>query len=207
MTLLRMLAFALCAVLVYALYLPSTHPPERFLQQIRTEHQLSVTFWGDDDAHQILARALSLHAQQDALVPAAFGSTPTVAVTDLNAAVAHQMSGVVQRVFNNRYAQAFDAVMLLATYRFSALVQWLPWVAAFVLIVCFDGYIVRAIRSKEFLEHSPMRFGLYAIGATLALALTFLLLIVPTSIYPVVLGCIPLLLGTFVARAMSHFHR
>jgi hypothetical protein len=51
-------------------------------------------------------------------------------------------------------------------------VQWLPWVAPFVLIACFDGYLVRIIRSKEFLEHSPMRFALCAIGATLTLALT-----------------------------------
>lgn len=207
MTLLRMLAFTLCVVLVYTLYLPSANPPERFLQQIRIEHELNVAFWGDDHAHQILERSLSLYAAQDNLAPAAFASTPTVAVTDVNAAVAHQMSDVVQRLLHNRYAQALDAVLLLATYRFAALLQWLPWVATFVLIVCFDGYIVRAIRSKEFLEHSPVRFALYAIGAALALAFTLLLLVLPASIYPVVFGSVPLLLGAFVARAISHFHR
>ena len=45
-----------------------------------------------------------------------------------------------------------------------------------------------------------MRFTLCAIGETLALALT-LLLIIPASIHPLALGCVPLLLGTFVARA------
>ena len=128
-----------------------------------------------------LERSLSLYAQQDNLAPAAFASTPSVPVTDVNAAVAHQMSDVVQRLFHNSYAQGFDAVLLLATYRFSVLVQWLPWVAAFVLIACFDGYMVRIIRSKEFLEHSPMRFALCAVGATLALALTLLLLVIPAS--------------------------
>jgi hypothetical protein len=52
-----------------------------------------------------------------------------------------------------------------------------------------------------------MRFALWAIGATLALALTLLLLVTPTSIHPLALGCVPLVLGTFVARAISHFHR
>jgi hypothetical protein len=207
MTLFRILAFTLCVVLVYTLYLPSANPPERFLQQMRMEHEINVAFWGEDHAHQILERSLSLYAQQDNLAPAAFASTPSVAVTDVNAAVANQMSDVVQRLFHNRYAQGFDAILLLATYRFSVLVQWLPWVAAFVLIACFDGYLVRIIRSKEFLEHSPMRFALCAIGATLALALTLLLLVIPASIHPVVLGCVPLVLGTFVARAISHFHR
>ena len=87
------------------------------------------------------------------------------------------------------------------------MVQWLPWVTCFILIVCLDGYLVRIIRSKEFLEHSPMRFALCAIGATLALALTLLLLVIPASVDPLVLGSVPLVLGTFVARAISHFHR
>ena len=59
MTLFRILAFTLCAVLVYTLYLPSANPPERFLQQMRIEHELNVTFWGEDHAHQILERSLS----------------------------------------------------------------------------------------------------------------------------------------------------
>jgi len=83
----------------------------------------------------------------------------------------------------------------------------LPWVAAFVLIACFDGYLVRIIRSKEFLEHSPMRFALCAIGASITFAFTLLLLVIPASIHPLVLACVPLVLGTFVARAISHFHR
>ena len=80
MTLFRILAFTLCVVLVYTLYLPSANPPERFLQQMRIEHELNVAFWGEDHAHQILERSLSLYAQQDNLAPAAFASTPSVAV-------------------------------------------------------------------------------------------------------------------------------
>jgi hypothetical protein len=207
MSLLRILAFTLCVVLLYVLYLPSAHPPERFVEQIRIEHQLNVAFWGEARAHELLDRSLSLYARQDELVPAAFASTPGAAVTDTNAAVAHQMSDVLERAFHNRYTQAFDALLLLAAYRFSGLAQWLPWVAAFVLIACFDGYVVRVIRSREFLEHSPMRFALCAIGATLALALTLLLLVMPVSVYPLALGCIALALGTLVAMAISHFHR
>lgn len=207
MTLLRVFGLALAALLVYVLYLPAANPPERLLQQMRTEHALNVTFWGEDDALRILARSLSLYARQDDLAPAAFALTPGVAPAAGNAAVAQQMSAVVQRLLHNRYGQGFDAVLLLATYRFSILAQWLPWVAGFVSIACFDGYLVRIIRSKEFLEHSPLRFAFCAIGATLALALTLLFLVVPTSINPMLLGCGPLATGALVARAISHFHR
>ena len=204
---LRVLAFTLCAVLVYVLYLPSTRPPERFVQQVRVEHARNAAFWGEDEARAILERALALYAHHDALAGAAVAPTPGVPVTAVNAAVASEMAGVVQRLLDNSYTRAFDAVVLLAAYRWSALVQWLPWVVAFVALACFDGCMVRVIRSKEFLEHSPMRFALCAVAATLALALLLVILVVPLTISPLLLGCVPLAFGTFVARAISHFHR
>ena len=207
MSLFRILAFTLCVVLLYALYLPSAYPPERFVEQLRTEHALSADFWGEERAHQLLQSSLALYAQQSEVVPAAFASSPGAAVNETNAVVAHQMSEVLERVFHNRYTQAFDALLLLAAYRLSALLQWWQWIVAFVLIACFDGYLVRVIRSKEFLEHSPMRFALCAIGATLALALALLLLVMPVSVHPLLLGVVSLALGTLVAMAISHFHR
>ena len=207
MSLFRILAFTLCVVLLYALYLPSAYPPERFVEQIRAEHDLNVGFWGEERAHQLLRDSLALYARQGELVPAAFASTPGAPASDANAAVAHQMSEVLERLFHNRYTQAFDALLFLAAYRFSAMLQWSQWIAAFVLIACVDGYLVRLIRSKEFREHSPLHFALCAIGATLALALALLLLVLPTSVYPLLLGSVSLALGTLVAMAISHFHR
>jgi len=207
MTALRILALALAAVLVYTLYLPSVHPPARFLQQARLEHDRNVAFWGADHAHRILARALALYQQREQLAPAAFASTPGVAVSADNAAAARQMSDVVQRLFHNGYAQGFDAMVLLATYRISVLAQWLPWISGIFLFACFDACMVRLIRSKELVAPSPTRLALCAIGAMLALALTLLLLVIPASIDPVVLGGAPLALGVLIARAIGHWHR
>jgi len=206
-SLFRILAFTLCVALLYALYLPSAYPPERFVEQIRTEHGLNAAFWGEERARQLLQRSLALYAQQSEVVPAAFASSPGAAVNDTNAVVARQMSEVLERVFHNRYTEAFDALLLLAAYRLSALLEWWQWIAAFVPIACFDGYLVRVIRSKEFLEHSPLHFALCAIGATLALALALLLLVLPVAVYPLVFGAVSLALGTFLAMAISHFHR
>lgn len=206
MMLLRVLVFALAALLVYTLYLPSADPPERFLQQMRAEHALNASFWGEDDAYRILSRALSLYAREEDLAPAAFAADRSVA-PDAGEAVGREMSAVVGRLLHNRYGQGLDAVVLLATYRFSALRQWLPWVAALVLIACFDGGILRAIRSKEFLAHSPTRFALSAIGATLCLVLGALFLVVPAAVHPLLLGSAPLAAGAFAARAIGHFRR
>ena len=51
---------ALLCLLVLVLYLPSAHPPERFLAQIRSEHQAMEALWGEAPALRILDRALGL---------------------------------------------------------------------------------------------------------------------------------------------------
>jgi hypothetical protein len=203
---LRFVAFAFAAVLVYSLYLPSSCPPQRFVEQVRREHDLNAAFWGADHAGQILSGALSLYGQRDELAPAAFAPTPGAPITAANAAVTQQMSDVVQRLFHNRYAQGFDALVLLASYRLSAMAHWLPWSAGVVLLTCFDASIVRLVRSKEFVRPSPARFALCATAATLVLALLLLLLVVPAAIDPTLLGGVPLLLGALIAWAIRHSH-
>jgi hypothetical protein len=205
MTAWRGLAIVLCALLVYTLYLPSAHTPAHFLALLRLEHARNVAFWGMDEASRILARALTLYGQRDELAPAAFAAAPSATVSAANAPLEAHMAEVVQRLFHNRYAQGFDALVLLAGYRLAVLAQWLPWVAGFVLLACGDGYLVRSIRSREFLEHSPIRFGLCVLGATLALALLLLFLVLPAAVDPLALGATPLALGGLVARAISHF--
>jgi hypothetical protein len=206
MTALRALSLALAALLVYALYLPSAYPPARFLEQMRLEHERNVGLWGAQQAGRILARSLALYGQREALAPAAFAATPSVPVTAENAALAQYMSAVVQRLLHNAYARGFDALLLLATYRLSVLVEWLPWLAAFVLLACFDGYLVRTIRNQEFLEHCPTRFALCVFAAALAFGLMLLLLVIPAALDPLALFAVPLALGGLLSRAISHFH-
>ena len=204
---LRILASALGAVLVYALYLPAAYPPERFLQQMRMEHARNVDLWGDARAAQILERSLSLYAREGDLAPAAFAATPGVPVTPANAALAQQMDEVLHRLWHNRYAQGLDAMVLLVLYRASVLAQWLPWIAGFVLIALFDGHMLRVIRSREFLAHSPTRFALCVIGVALGAGLTLLLLVVPVPVDPMLLGVAPLVVGVLAGRALGNLYR
>ena len=116
------------------------------------------------------------------------------------------MAGVLQRLSHSEYAQAFDAVVLLAALRLSVLWQWLPWLAGFVGIACVDGSIVSIIRSREFLQHSTVGLALCAIGAALLLPATLLLLIIPMDVGPIMLVSAPLLFGILCARAISQLH-
>lgn len=203
----RVLTFTLCVVLLYAVYLPAVHPPERFVEQIHVEHGLNIDFWGAQRAQHLLQRSLAWYSHQGELVPAAFAYSPTAASDRAAAGVSEHMGNVLERLLHNPYTRAFDALVLLATYRFSGVLNWLQWMAAFLLLACFDGYLVRLIRSKDFRAHSPLHFALCTLGATFALAFILVLLVVPVSVSPLLLGSVLLVLGTLIAIAISHFHR
>ena len=51
---------SLLVLLVLVLYLPSAHPPERFLAQLRAEHELATAYWGAEPASHLLDRALAM---------------------------------------------------------------------------------------------------------------------------------------------------
>lgn len=197
---------SLLCLLVLVLYLPSAHPPERFLAQLRIEHQATAAFWGEAPALRILSRALGM---QDA----ARQATPVLSATDtlpssaLGGAVAHEMASVNQRLFDNAYFRSIDALVLLAAFRLSTLLEWLPWLTAFALAVLADGGIVRLIKSKEFRQHDPELFALYACLAIVVACATVVGFVVPLTLHPLVMPGIPIAISVLLSRAVGSFHR
>lgn len=197
---------ALLCLLVLVLYLPSAHPPERFLAQIRSEHQAIEEIWGETPALRILDRALGLQgaAREATPVPPIASAS---AASGVDGAVAREMASVNQRLFGNSYFRAIDALVLLAAFRLSAMLEWLPWMAAFVAAAMLDGAISRVIKSKEFLHHDPERFALY-ISVAIVLACAFAVsMVVPIGVHPVVGPCVMAMLGILAGRSLAHFHR
>ena len=197
---------SLVSLLVLVLYLPSAHPPERFLVQLRTEHQASLEFWGAAPALRILSRALSVQdsARQATPVPSA-GDAPQANAVD--GAVAHEMASVNQRLFNNAYFRSIDALVLLAAFRLATLLEWLPWLLAFAVAILLDGYLVRLIKAKEFRQHDPEMFALYACTAIVTACATVVGFVVPVTVHPLVMPCVPLLVSLLLSRAVGSFHR
>ena len=63
---------SLVALLVLVLYVPSAHPPERFLDQLRSEHEAAMGFWGTEPAFAMLDRAMRMQsgaAQEESAPP------------------------------------------------------------------------------------------------------------------------------------------
>ena len=197
---------SLLCLLVLVLYLPSAHPPERFLAQLRIEHQAMAAFWGEAPALRILSRALGLQdsARQATPVPSAAAALPSSA---LGGAVAHEMASVNQRLFDNAYFRSIDALVLLAAFRLSTLLECLPWLAAFALAVLADGCVVRLIKSKEFRQHDPELFALYACLAIVATCAIVVGFVVPVTLHPLVMPGIPIAISVLLSRAVASFHR
>ena len=197
---------SLMALLILVVYLPSAYPPERFIKQLRTEHEMTIAFWGHDQATHILSRMFDLQAmmKQASPVPSLADASPPKPV-DL--AVAKQMSEVNARLFNNPYFRSIDTLLALATYRFCALIEWLPFLLVIMVAALFDGFLLRIIKSKEFLQHNPERYALHVCAAIMTTCATVIAFVLPVTLPPLVLPVVPVAVSVFVSRALADFHR
>ncbi len=197
---------ALLCLLVLVLYLPSAYPPERFLAQIRSEHQAMEELWGEAPALRILDRALVLQgaAREATPVPPTVGAS---AASGVDGAVAREMASVNQRLFGNSYFRAIDALVLLAAFRASAMVEWLPWLAIAAFAAMADGSITRLIKAKEFKHHDPELFALFAGLAITSACAAIVALVIPVTMPPLLIPVVPVGVATLAALALANFHR
>ncbi|MES2956572.1 MAG: DUF4400 domain-containing protein [Pseudomonadota bacterium] len=197
---------SLISLLVLVLYLPCAYPPERFLAQLRTEHQATLQLWGNEPALRILSRALHTQdsARQATPIPSA-GDAPQV--NAVNGAVALEMTSVNQRLFNNVYFRSIDALVLLAAFRLATLLEWLPWLLAFAVAIVVDGHVIRTIKAKEFDQHDPEVFALYAGTAIVTASAIVVGFVMPVTLHPLALPCAPLLVSLLLGQALGSYHR
>jgi len=197
---------SLLIVLVLVLYVPAAHPPERFLAQLRAEHEAAAAYWGGEPATRMLNRSLRMQETTAEVTPIP-AAKDAPAPAGVNGAVSREMSSVNQRLFNNAYFRSVDALLLLASYRLSSLLEWLPWLAAFAVAAVVDGGLARLIKAKEFLQHDPEMFALYASLGIVTLCATVIGFVLPVTLPPLALPCMPLIISALVGRALGSFHK
>ena len=197
---------SLVILLTLVLYVPSAHPPERFLEQLRTEHELAAAYWGAASALRMLDRAVRMQEATANVtpIPAAKDAPST---TGVNGAVSQEMSAVNRRPFDNAYFRSVDALLLLASYRLATLLEWLPWLSLFILAALADGGFGRLIKAKEFVQHDPEMFALYASLGIMVLCAMTVACVLPVTLHPLLLPCTPLVVGALAGRALGCFHR
>jgi hypothetical protein len=147
------------AILCIVLYIPSASPPERFTEVLRAEHAASREIWGPAVADRILRRMLDI---QQGSPPLSEPPAPMVHVGQqpaVDAAMAAQMTQMSMRLFGNPYFRSIDSLFALAAYRLSAIIELLPLLTIYLLVVAVDGFVLRQVRAKEFVAHSAEMFG------------------------------------------------
>jgi hypothetical protein len=197
---------SLVLLLVLVLYVPAVNPPERFLERLRDEHKTAVDFWGAEVAYRMLNRALRMQAD-------AAEASPIPALRDMprtpgaNGAVAAGMASVNQRLFNNAYFRSVDALLMLASYRLSSLLEWLPWLIPLALAAGVDGALTRIVRAKEFLMHDPEMFAVWCSLLIITACATVVALVMPMRLYPAMLAGPPMAMAVLLNRAVGNFHQ
>lgn len=199
------LLVALSGLLLLVLYLPSAYPPERFLSQVLSEDAAIKALWNDERAHRILARALQMAlphertligANRAPLTPAPSPGTP-----------AAELEAASQRLLANDYVRSTEALVVLAAYRLSTLLQWAPWLVAIWVALIADGLIVRAIKAREFRQHDPEVFAVWAgIGCCVVIAMV-VAWVLPWELHPLAGPAAVLSLGLALGTAVRSFHR
>ena len=197
---------SLVLLLVLVLYLPSAHPPERFIEQLSAEHERNSAFWGEERALRMLSRMLELQAQAKEASPIPDTLASGGPRNRVDTAAASEMSQMNTRLFNNQYFKSIGALFALATYRFSAFIEWLPYLSVFVLAALLDGFIRRIVKSKEFLHHNPELFALHASLVILVACGTVVTFVLPVTVHPLLLALVPATIGIFGSLAVANYH-
>lgn len=197
---------SLVGILGLVLYVPSAFPPERLLAHLRAEHQAAVELWGAAPSVRILEHALRLQHSAVGMTRTHTAADPDIG-RPLDAALARELSSASQRLLDSSYFRSFDALLLLAAYRLATLAEWLPIHLIFVVAAFLDGAIVRRVKAKEFRQHNPEMFAVHACLAVIMVCATLFGFVVPLTLHPTVMPCMPLLLAIPLSRSVGSFHR
>ena len=197
---------SLTLTLIFVLYLPSIHPPARFLAQMRTEHALNAGYWGAERATHILDQGLAMNAGLSSASPVPNASHAPKA-SQINEAVGHEMEKVSLRFFGNAYFKSIEALLALACFRIASLLAWMPVEVFLLFALLADGFFVRIRRSAEFKHLDPEWFALHASALTLLLCGSFVVFVTPITVPPWALAAIPPVGGLFLSRVVANFHR
>lgn len=196
---------SLLALLALVLYIPSVFTAERFIAQLRAEYAAAAAYWGDAPASRSLDVAIALTDSARVASPPASADHPAPAAA-VDAAVGREMNSVNARLFGNAYFRSIDALLVLATFRVSMLMQVLPWFAAFAIAVSIDGYLQRTVKSREFRQHDPEVFALAACATIALLCGSVVATVTPFTLHPLALPVAALLACVFIGRALASYH-
>ena len=124
----------------------------------------------------------------------------------VDAAMAAQMTQMSMRLFGNPYFRSIDSLFALAAYRLSAIIELLPLLTIFLLVVAVDGFVLRQVRAKEFVAHSAEMFGGSLIVAIMLGGMVAVSAFLPMRLHPMFFTLSLLAMLFALSRAIANYH-
>lgn len=116
------------------------------------------------------------------------------------------MPAVNARLFNSPYFRSVDDLLLLATFRVLVMLEWPHWLALVCTVALVDVGIVRSIKTRQFLHHSPEAFSAYSTSIIVLVCATVLALVLPITLPPLLWPAVPESAALLTAGALRNFH-
>lgn len=198
--------FCITAVLMCLLYVPSAHPPEWFLTELKAEHVANTDFWGSDRAAHILARMLDWTGTPDAPQREPEVAAPAGPMPWGQQTMMAEVQELTDRVVNNAYFRSMRSFFLLASYRVAALFEWNVLGIVFVAAALVDGLVRRVVKAKECRTHSAEAYGLHLMALVMMACAVLLAIVSPWALPPLFFASIPFLFGLSASYALANYH-
>lgn len=203
----------LLALVVSVLAIPAMVPAPRFLQLVKADHQVNRHFITQQAAARVLERMLDLHdaaaAQARAPAPAP-RSVPAGARAAsglaIDAAVAARLGQAGEQLLRNDYVRSLDGLLLLVIYRLSLGMEFMPVILVFMVIVFVDGSVLRMVRTRQFVAHSPETAGISAAAGVAFGCAGALMLVMPLQMHPMAFLASALLSLYAFSRFIANYH-
>jgi len=185
-------SLALCAIFFFVA--PSRYTADDFRSVIVQEHGLNAAFFGEAHASRVLALLDQFRSTM---------AGPSVH-NESGAAAAH---GAPAQFSKSAYGQAMDAMFLLAVYRLSYFLEFLPLFLPFLIVFIIDGFCARSVRAREFVPHSPAMYGSVLFLLVCVCALIVIAFSLPFALHPLVLACCPVIASCLAGIAVGNYHK
>jgi hypothetical protein len=197
---------SLLTILSIVLYIPSVVPPERFLEVLKAEHALNSSVLGTVASDRILKRMLDMQERTQSVSAPPASTVNIGAQPAADARMATQVGDMSKRLFANAYFRSIDTLFALASYRLSAFLENVPLLLVFFVIAAVDGFVVRAVRAREFVSQSAELFSASAMGAIVLFSGMAIAAFLPFSFHPTQVLAALVVMLFILSRAIANYH-
>lgn len=183
------------------LLVPAKTDPNHLFDRLRTEYSATSETWNETTARRVLERGGQLF---DLVGPVAAGNAPSrLGATEPSNALAQ----AVDRLLASTYFRGIDAMLMLAAFRLSLLLEWLAWLGLLLAAAVFDAVMVRAVRSREVRASDPETYALAAGAGAGLLSLLVAGLVAPVTLPPWSIPAVASTMLWCIGVSVARYHR